>query len=945
MSKPTLPRRHRVRDLGTGAGILGAAFAPGASAATFNVTNLDDAGSGSLRQALIDANGVAGADTVTFDAALSGTITLTSGHLVISDSVDIQGPGAASLSVNGNNASRVFYLYNSASTIDVTISGLTMTGGSASIGAGLINFDENLTLDSVVISGNTATSNGGGLWIDGFNQTTVVRNSRITGNTAGDDGGGVYVEDTGGPMLFENTEFSGNQAAGQGGAVYLYDPDDPITFDRCTISGNTATVSGGGVYLYSFDDGALTLRDTTVSGNSSSGVGGGLALYDPDNGLQLEAVTVSGNTTTGGNGGGIWLYSLYAPASVARSTIAGNSAGTGSGGGVHVVNGTLVVDGSLVADNVGAGNADLGNDAGGFDARFSLIETPGTATITDSGGNVLNQDPQLGPLQDNGGPTLTHLPDVASAAVDAGDPAFAPPPAFDQRGFARVDAGRVDIGAVETQTSVFTLDAATYSVAENDGTLSVTVSRTPSMGAASVDLATSDGSATAGADYSALTQTLSFIDGEASRVINIPILDDALAEGNEMFTLALGNPGPGAALGAVTDATATIVDVEAGSFSFSAATYGVGEDAGSLLVTVTRSAGSTSAASVDYATTSGSAAAGSDFTATAGTLAFTPGQTSATFSVPIIDDAVLDPSESFNLSLSAPTNGATLGAVPAAVATITDNEAPAPGSIDLGASAVSVQESDGTVVIQVTRSGGSDGAISVDYATGDGSAVSPGDYGANSGTLTWPAGDSSPRTITITLVNDTLPEGPEGFTLTLSNPQGGAVLGAATSTLITIGASDAVSPAAIPTLGDAGRGLMVSLLALLAWLGLRRRGGAALLLLVGMGASIPTPADAAGVNRDATPPQFAVATVEAAEGDYVLRLADGSTQRLERATLRLRDRREGAARDARPSALETGQVVLFKRAGKGEDKIQVWRFDTRGDAEAALTRKQARRGR
>ncbi|HEX6834895.1 MAG TPA: hypothetical protein VF132_15255 [Rudaea sp.] len=118
--------------------LLGAAaFADPALAATITVTNLNDGGLGSLRQAIADANGSAGPDTIVFQSGLTGTITLTSGQLAISDSVDIQGPGAAVLSVSGNNASRVFYLYSSATVLDVSISGLTITGGSADIGGGI----------------------------------------------------------------------------------------------------------------------------------------------------------------------------------------------------------------------------------------------------------------------------------------------------------------------------------------------------------------------------------------------------------------------------------------------------------------------------------------------------------------------------------------------------------------------------------------------------------------------------------------------------------------------------------------------------------------------------------------------------------------------------------------------------------------------------------------
>jgi hypothetical protein len=171
---PGRGREAAARAIASGAVLgVGAALglAPAAPAATFTVTNLNDAGAGSLRQAIEDANAAAGADVVTFQAGLTGTIPLTTGQLEITDSVDVQGPGAAVLAVSGTNSSRVFYLYNSSATIDVSISGLTITGGSASIGGGVVDFDENLLLDQVVMTGNAATGDGGGLWADGVDST------------------------------------------------------------------------------------------------------------------------------------------------------------------------------------------------------------------------------------------------------------------------------------------------------------------------------------------------------------------------------------------------------------------------------------------------------------------------------------------------------------------------------------------------------------------------------------------------------------------------------------------------------------------------------------------------------------------------------------------------------------------------------------------------------
>ncbi|HEX2642246.1 MAG TPA: IPTL-CTERM sorting domain-containing protein [Thermoanaerobaculia bacterium] len=560
-------RRQRKAAASGAALTLGVALAasPAAQAATFTVTNLDDAGAGSLRQAIEDANGAAGADTITFDPGLNGAITLTSGQLSITDSVDIQGPGAATLAVTANDASRVFYLYNNASILDVTISGLTIAGGNASIGGGIVDFDENLTLDAVTLTGNSATSDGGALWADGFNMTLTIRDSVITGNAAGDDGGGIYVEDTGGPLLIQNTVISGNQANDKGGGIYFYDPDDDVTIDNSTISGNTAGSLGGGIYLYSPDGGNWLITNTTISGNDAA-AGGGLFFYSADHPLLIQNSTISGNQATVGNGGGIYFYNLYAGTVLDHTTVANNTA-AGSGGGIFLNSSALTLTNSIVADNTAATDNDVSNGVeASFEVSFSLIESPGAATITDNGGTILNQDPQLGPLQNNGGTTLTQRPAPTSPAVNTGDPAFTPPPATDQRGANRIQNGRTDMGAVEVGASgTIQLTVTTTSVNESAGTVTITATRTGgSDGAVSVTFSTSNGTAQSPADYNGTVGTLSWADGDtAPKSFTVAILDDAVVEPSETFNVTLSNPQGGATLGSNVTEVVTIVDDDA----------------------------------------------------------------------------------------------------------------------------------------------------------------------------------------------------------------------------------------------------------------------------------------------------------------------------------------------------------------------------------------------
>ena len=150
----------------------------------------------------------------------------------------------------------------------------------------------------------------------------------------------------------------------------------------------------------------------------------------------------------------------------------------------------------------------------------------------------------------------------------------------------------------------------------------------------------------------------------------------------------------------------TIVDNETapvGTLQFSSATYSVNENGGSILITVTRTGGSSGAVGVSYATSNVSATAGSDYTSTSGTLSWANGNTaSKTFSIPIINDSVYgEGNETVNLTLSSPTGGATLGSPSTAVLTIIDTTPAPAGAIKFSSATYSVNENGGSVLITV----------------------------------------------------------------------------------------------------------------------------------------------------------------------------------------------------------------------------------------------------
>ena len=202
--------------------------------------------------------------------------------------------------------------------------------------------------------------------------------------------------------------------------------------------------------------------------------------------------------------------------------------------------------------------------------------------------------------------------------------------------------------------------------------------------------------------------------------------------------------------------------------------------------------------SVSFATSSGSATAESDFTSASGTLTWADGDAAnKTITVDITSDTVDESDESFVVALSSPSGGALLGSNRNATVTIIDDDASGGGGdvrVDLDRSALTIGEGAGPVNFTVLRSGSASGAVSVSYATTPGSATAESDFTSASGTLTWADGDTAVKTITVNMTNDSTDESDETFTVTLSNPSGGATLGSSFQATVTIVDDDSPVP-------------------------------------------------------------------------------------------------------------------------------------------------------
>jgi hypothetical protein len=336
-------------------------------------------------------------------------------------------------------------------------------------------------------------------------------------------------------------------------------------------------------------------------------------------------------------------------------------------------------------------------------------------------------------------------------------------------------------------TLAFTIAAS--DVNENAGQAAVSVTRSGGVdGAASVDCDSSDITATAGADYTAVvSQTLNWADQEGgSKDCTVTILDDNDVENDEDLRLTLSGA-VGAALGAQTTHDVTIIDDDnAGTLQFAAATSNIAENGGQIQVTVSRTGGTDGAVSVDCDSSDGTATAGSDYTAVASqTLNWADGDgADKTCDVTITDDNDVEGNETFTLTLSGITGGAVLGGQTTNTVTITDDDNA--GTLQFTAAASNVNENAGQATITVSRTGGNDGAVSVDCDSTGGTATAGTDYTAVNSTLNWADQDSADKTCTVNITDDTDVESAETVVLTLSGATGGAALGGQTTHTVTI---------------------------------------------------------------------------------------------------------------------------------------------------------------
>jgi CSLREA domain-containing protein len=355
---------------------------------------------------------------------------------------------------------------------------------------------------------------------------------------------------------------NGNQQGapgGDGGGLYIR--VSTVQLFEVTITGNTVQCDGGAIY--NIRGSALAIVGSTISGNSATGSctsneGGGI-YNDFQSSTIITNSTISGNSAANG-GGGVFNEGSF---SSTNSTIADNAAPTG--GGIwrvsDIFSGTVTLKNTIVADQ------QSGADCSGTIVSAGNNLSSDSTCFTSGGSDLVNTDPQLGVLADNGGPTDTHALATDSPAIDAGNNIGCP--ATDQRGVARPIDGDgdgtavCDIGAYEAaappppDASINDVSVTEGNSGTVDAVFTVTLSAA-SSGTVTMAYATANGSATTPADYQAAAGTVTFAPGDTSETITVKVVGDTLDEPNETFVVNLSDP-DGATL-ADAQGTGTILD-------------------------------------------------------------------------------------------------------------------------------------------------------------------------------------------------------------------------------------------------------------------------------------------------------------------------------------------------------------------------------------------------
>lgn len=356
---------------------------------------------------------------------------------------------------------------------------------------------------------------------------------------------------------------------------------------------------------------------------------------------------------------------------------------------------------------------------------------------------------------------------------------------------------------------VLAFSAPSYLVSESPGLRDeILVTRTGgTAGIVTAKISFSSGSATVDEDFENKELLVRFGDGSsAPRLVRLPVVPDGDDESDETLTAMLHSPEGCVILGDQSTAEVTILDDDdpaAGVISFTSDSYDVDESAGVATVALQRTGGNFGVIAATMNTADGTAASAIDYGAVSAVVAFQDGDSAQkTVQIPILDNTQPEADKTVLLSLVS-SDSSVIGTPDAAVLTIRDDDQPEAGSVEFGASSYTVAEGAGSVTVEVTRAGGTSGAVTVELTTTDNSATAGDDYESLQTTVSFADGDAAAKSVDIVILDDPDDEGDQIFDVGLSNPTGGAVLGAQAAVPVVITDNDGAPtlPPGAPTLG------------------------------------------------------------------------------------------------------------------------------------------------
>jgi CSLREA domain-containing protein len=758
------------------------------------VTNTNDSGAGSLRQAILDANARAGADNIVFNIPGSGVQTITPATVLpdITDQVVIDGytqPGA----------SRNTLSYGDHAVLLIELNG-TAIGGSSGLTIRASNCEVRGLVINRFSSGMFITSSSGTTQTTGILIQGNFIGTNASGNASLPNSEGVQIQFSNHDQIGGTTPDARNLIAGNAARGVLLSSFS----SAITIQGNfIGTDASGKVALANPFSGAAGI----LSGGSGSDIIGGTAVGSANiiSGNNQAGVIVNSSTptiqgnyigtdVTGtvalGNGFGVWINSFQAGTSTIGGTASGapNLISGNKSDGVFISgqSSNVQVLGNLIGTDV-TGTRSLGNQRNGVQITEQAANNKVGGVLAGQG-NIIAFNTVNGVLVNFGGPAITgnsirgnSIFANGTLGIDLGGDGVSPN-----------DAGDGDSGPNNFQNFPVVTRAITGAVNLIQGTINTTPNSAAGYTIDFYSSASCDGSG----------------NGEGRTYIGTVGTPKTDANGNASFSFTPGALTPGEVITATaTDSAGNTSEFSAcriintaatGTFQFSTTSYLTLEgDSGTHPVTITvlRIGGSDGAASVHFATSNGNATAGSDYDAVSGDFTWADtDSTSRTFDVVVHGDVSFEPNETVNLVLSN-AQGATLGSPNKAVVGILNDDALG-GFISFSQPSYTVSESDGSLTITVNRTNDVSQPITVAYATDDsgaptncatvnGLASSRCDFTPASGTLSFAANEVQ-KTFPILITRDSYFEGTETFTVNLSNPTGGAVLATPFSAVVSI---------------------------------------------------------------------------------------------------------------------------------------------------------------